>query len=219
MKQGNGKIIALAALAIATLSLTIGFATYTQTLNIQETKFDVIPENTFTPNVKYKENSAVEVGHTGNATVTSAGTIDTEKTLWSGIQVGFTAPGEAVTLKATVENKSTFIAYLDQITTGSNKITCEAKTGTGVNSATQNIDEACSGIKVTVTPGTDTTNEMVVTSAAAGNVSNISNHSLAATTGTEDITLKIEYLDGSAVTDGDFTVTIPLVALTYKSSD
>ena len=82
MKQGNGKIIALAALAIATLSLTIGFATYTQTLNIQETKFDVTPENTFTPNVKYKENSAVEKGHTGNATVTSAGTIDTEKTLW-----------------------------------------------------------------------------------------------------------------------------------------
>lgn len=218
MKQGNGKIIALAALAIATLSLTIGFATYTQTLNIQETSFDVTPENTFTPNVKYVSASPVTVNTVGNATVTSPGTIDTERVLWSGIQIGLTAPGDAVTLKATVENKSTFIAYLKSITTGSNKITCAAKTGEGVNSATQNIDEACSGIKVTVTAGSDATNKMEVTSAAVGNVS-LTNHSLAATSGTEDITLKVEYLDGSAVTDGDFVVTIPMISLTYKSAD
>lgn len=216
MKQNNGKIIALAALAMATLSLTIGFATYTQTLNIQETQFDVTPDNNFTPNVKYVSSTPAEVSHTGDGEVTNPGTIDTDRVLWSGIAIKLKNPGDSVTLKATVENTSSFIAYLKEITTGSNKITCTAKTGT--TGATQNLEEACSGIKVTVQAGTDSANIMEVTKAAAGNVS-LTNHAVAKTNGTEDITLKVEYLSESAVTDGDFTVTIPMISLTYKSTD
>ena len=216
MRQGNGKIMAVAALAIATLSLTVGFATFSQTLNISSTSFDVTPENAFTPNVKYVSASPAQVSVTGSGTVTNPGTIDTDRVLWSGIVVGLSKPGDAVTLKATVENTSSFIAYLKEMTSGSNKITCAAKAGdTG---ATQNVTEACSGIKVTVQAGSDSTNVMEITSAAAGSVA-LTNHAVAATSGTEDITLKVEYLTGSAVADGDFTVTIPMISLTYKSAD
>jgi hypothetical protein len=46
----------------------------------------------------------------------------------------------------------------------------------------------------------------------------ISDHSIAAKTGSETVTLKIAY-EGPERADGNFTVAVPAVTLTYSSVD
>lgn len=210
MEKNTGKIIAICGLVVAVIALAVGFAAYSATLTISS--FDVkVGDDTFSPNVNYRAES-MSCTPGGNATVTSAGTVS--GTTWSGIQASFKGPGDSITCTATVENTSSFIGYLKSLTTAS-PLVCAADDSNS-NPATIGVSDACTGMTLDVTVGSAT---MQATSAAAGSNTSITGNTIAATTGTQTVTLVLTYATGSAVADGDFKVTVPQINLLYKTTD
>lgn len=200
-KNNNGKVVAIISLCVAVVALAVDFASYSASLTINSSA-RVNPGDTFQPNVNFVENS-MSCTASGEATVISAGTASGKT--WKDASVELVQPGDSVTCKANIENKSTFIAYLKTFNTAS-AISCTAGT------AKQNVDEAFEGIKLTSTHGADT---ITATIAAAG--SNTSTSTSIAADGTQEVTFTVSYEEGSAVADGDFTVNVPQINLGYST--
>lgn len=216
VKENNGKIIAIVALVVAVIALAVGFATYTATLTISA--HDVtIGSDTFSPNVKYKSGTISCSDTSAGATVTSAGTF-TDNVTWGGITISLAAPGDYATCTATIENLSTFTAYLYELKTAS-AITCETKSGSS-NAATTGITEACSGMQLSVTHGTTTITADSTTAGQAGGASGtaITGNSIAAS-GEKNVSFTVTYTSGSSQANGDFLVHIPQISLIFKTED
>lgn len=220
MRNTGAKYVIVFALLISVVALTVGFATYSNTLTIKasaDVKGDPTKFNVKLSTVKTGI-TAGNVAGTPSATVTgftaATATIaaDPGNTI-SGLKATFTDAGQSVTYKFYAYNAGSFVAYLNSITglSGSNVKTCTAITGT-----TQSlVDQACNGISVKVRVGGN--NGSGGTEYTANNTS-ISSHSLAKATG-EEIFVTISYAAGSQLADGDFTVTLSDIALIYGSAD
>ncbi len=214
-KNKSSKIIAIIALIVAVIGLSLGFAAFSRVLTIKSSA-EVTPDETeFANNVKFVtsdgEGSTVTGSNTGNATSEEATLVDNQI---SNIKAHFTKPGQSVTYSFKVKNESSYDAYLksitfDNATSGTSAIKCTEKEGTTASL----VEAACRGIKVTVTVGTDP-------KAVATNGSNdeIDEHKLAKNTD-ETVTVKIEYEVGSEVADGNFDVAIGDIKLNYSTQD
>ena len=220
-RDRNSKILAIIALTVAVIGLSIGFAAFSQTLTIQSSA-DVKPdESEFTSNVKFVTDEgedsgtvdATPVGATAEAATLSATEIQ-------NIKVHFTKPGQSATYSFKVKNASPYDAYLRSVTFKNadgdgvgTTIKCKKVTHPEQeekDALDEDVAAACTGIKVTVTVGSSPYTE----SDAA-----IKNHKLEKTSGEEDVEVKIEYAAGSGVTDGDFEVAIGDIELLYASRD
>lgn len=214
-RDRNSKILAIVALIVAVIGLSLGFAAFSQTLTIKSSA-EVNPDETAF-NVKFsteEENitpgtvNGVAGSTVPGATAEDATLTDTEIT---GLKAKFTKPGQDVTYSFYARNEGEYDAYLKSITyqnaaDAGTSISCTANADTDANL----VAEACKGMKVTVTVGgTETTTE---------SKASISSHKLAMSTG-EAVTVKIEYAAGSKVADGDFTVAIGDIELLYKTQD
>ena len=218
-RDRNAKILAVIALTVAVIGLSIGFAAFSQTLTIKSSA-DVKPDETeFTSNVKFTTEAGLAEG---TVTATNEGATSEDANLTAtviqDIKVHFTKPGQSSTYKFKVKNESPYDAYLRSVTfknadEGSTTIKC-TKVSHPDEEAKDALDEdvtaACNGIKVTVTVGDDPYTE---------SKADISNHKLDKTTGSEDVSVKIEYAEGSGVADGDFEVAIGDIELLYASRD
>ena len=217
MVENKGyKAMAIIALVIGVIGVTLGYAAFESTLTIESTA-EVTPDSS-NFNVDFSTtNASVQAGTvtptltpnnvTGftadNATINN--TNDPEIT---GLHATFTEPGQKATYEFYSYNAGLYVAYLNSIVFSGNK-TCSA-TGTTTQSL---VDAACPGITLTVTVGSSPVAGPTTTS-----IANISGHSLGIGAA-EPVTVEIEYVSGSAIADGDFEVTFPDIVLTYASAD
>ncbi len=206
------KALAIAALLLGIVGVSLGYAAFSNTLTISSSA-EVKPDaSSF--NVDFSSSSsAVE---TDNITPTlnknvdgftaTAATIDnTSDPTVSNLKATFTEPGQSATYTFYAYNAGKYVAYLNSIVFQGSK-TCTAKTGT-----TQAlVDTACTGITLSAKVGSE--------SATTTSVASLTSHSLA-TDAAEQVIVTITYADGSGQADGDFDVTLPSIVLTYDSVD
>lgn len=215
-KNRNAQVIAIVALVVAVLGLSVGFASFSNVLNIQASA-NVKPDSD-TMNVDFSSSiDSVTVAEitptaTPNSIVTTNATIDNsaDPTI-SNLSATFTEPGQSVIYKFYAYNAGELNAYLKSIVyanaAGSNATkVCTAKEGT----TDALVQKACENILVKVKVG----NELET---ATGKAS-ITGHSLAKKTG-EMITVTLEYAAGAERTDGDFSVAFGNITLNYSSAD
>ncbi len=224
-KDRNVKIIAIAALLVAVIGVSLGFAAFTQTLTITPTA-NVDPEDTFS--VKFsKVNSAVTAGAIENITTTGGAVVaDQSASVAAGneltnITASFTKPGQSATFTFYAINDGGYDAYLKTITfnsiTGSTDTTGTKKCAynSGVTATASLLSAACENINVKVKVGGDAST-ISYTDATSGVYTYSANH-LLAKTANEEIVVTIEYT-GEAVADGAFTVNFGDIELFYEST-
>ena len=215
-KDRKIQIIALVALVVGIVGLSIGFAAFSGVLNIQ-TSANVKPDSS-TLNVDFSSaEDKVEVAEiiptaTPNSLVTTNGVIDNsgDPTI-SKLSATFTEPGQSVVYKFYAYNAGELVAYLKSIVfenvTGQNATkVCTA--GEGTSDAL--VQKACEKISVKVKVG----NEIETTTGMAS----ITGHTLAKASG-ELVTVTLEYEAGADRADGDFTVAFGDITLNYSSVD
>ena len=216
-KDRGSKVIAVVALCIAVVGVTLGFAAFSNTLNIKPSANVTPTGDTF--NVDFSSSdSAVETNPVtpvknptslvaGNATINNSGS----NPEISGLTATFTEPGQDVTYTFYVHNVGEYEAFLKSITynneaTSSSFRKCTA--GSGTTDAL--VQAACDDITVSVKVGSDA--EVTATN------SNITSHSLAKDAN-ETVVVKIAYAAGGDRADGDFTVAFGDIALLYSTVD
>jgi len=204
MRSSNGtKLLVVGALLISVVALSIGFAAFTTSLNISSSA-EVSPSSS-SFNVSLST-SATSVA-TGSVSATGTGANGANATLTanriSGLKATFTAPGQSVKYNFYAYNAGSFLAYLNSVVIGSK--TCTAVEGTNQSY----VNSACEGISISVKANTST---FTTTDTS------ISDHTVAKNA-SEPIEVTISYASGSAVADGDFTVSFGDVVLTYGSAD
>ena len=209
MENNNrySKYLAVIALLISVVGVSLGFAAYSNTVNIQataEVDYDNIPYDAGELSI----NPTTQTD--GNVTPTTEGgaEVDTPATLnengISNIHVKFTAPNQKATYTFYGINSSPWVAYLNSVVFGTK--TCTARTGTNQDY----VDDACLDINMTIkVGGVDFTDP--------GNT-DIDNHEVAAGNN-EVIQVIIEYADGGATADGPFDVDFHTSTISYGSAD
>ena len=206
------KIIAVVALLLGVVGVTLGYAAFSSTLKISSSA-EVKPDpNTF--NVDFSSSSsevlANDITPSLNKTVTGFSATDatinnTGDPIISNLKATFTEPGQTATYSFYAYNAGEYIAYLNSVVFSGTK-TCTAKEGT-----TQAlVDSACNGITLSVKVGSE--------SLTTTSIASISGHSLGIDA-SEQIVVTISYAPDSALADGDFDVALPDITLTYDSVD
>lgn len=222
-KDRNTKIIAIAALLVGVVGLSLGFAAFSNTLTISSSAEVTPDENTF--NVDF---SATTSGDKSEAPVVPVLTPSTAVTGFSadeatidnsgagtpkitGLHATFTEPGQKATYTFSAKNIGEYEAFLksiafENVTGESTTKVCTPGTGT---TATL-VNAACEDINVSIKVGSE--------AVATGSVGSITNHSLAIDAN-DPIVVTIEYATNGHRADGDFTVAFGDIVLTYSSVD
>ncbi len=237
-KDRGSKIIAVLALAVAVVGLSLGFAAFSSTLTIEPSAV-VIPEDNMRvifsnvngaptdTTVTGTMNSVMEEARTRlaatgltdpNLPAASNATIDNtnlKAPKITNLKATFTAPGQSVTYTFFVYNEMTYDAFLKSITFDTSKYSCQPGTGTDTTTA----NSVCQSITVDVS-----VNE-TATANVAGNGSTTKNeftassaHTLGGESG-EQVVVTIAYPVSSPETNGDVTVRLPDVQLNYSSAE
>lgn len=210
-KERGAKVIAIIALLVGVVGLSIGFANYSATLKISDTSATVGAGSADDFKVVFstKNDSVDRTNDNINSSVTGDAVAKTDnatiaETTISGLSANFTESGQSVTYTFYVHNTGKFLAYLRSLTIGSK--TCTATPGT-----TQSlVDEVCSSINMSVKVGTE---EVTSTS-----VNNITGHSLAKGAN-ETVVITMTYSESESATDGDFIVNFGQISLNYNYVD
>ena len=225
MEKNNGKVIAIVALVVAVIALSAGFAAFTAVLNITNASATIKASDTFEPNVNYvTPNSAIcyKTGDT-NTSITGATAGTASAKIWSGISVPLTKEIPSVTCEATIENASSFIAYLQTLTT-SGPIECSSViTGTGAVTS-EVLNTVCGATTMTVHVGnaspTEATDKILVKDDSASQAKN-GTTSIAAkdgTNGTQKVYVTVSSTtEAISAADGDIKVALPYIELTYRT--
>ncbi len=206
------RIISIAALLLAAIGVTIGYAAFSNTLTISSAA-EVRPDSSAF-NVDFSSSSSSVVANpiTPTLSTTATGFTATNATInnatdpvISNLKATFTEPGQSVTYTFYSYNAGQYVAYLNSIVFEGTK-TCTAAQGT-----TQSlVNTACNGITLSAKVGSE--------AATTTSVATISGHTLGINTA-EEIEVVISYEAGSGIADGDFDVTLPDIVLTYASAD
>ncbi len=215
-KNRKIQIIAIVALVIGIVGLSIGFAAFSSVLNIQ-TSANVKPDSS-TLNVDFSTaEDKMEIAEiiptaTPSSLVTTNGVIDNsgDPTI-SKLSATFTEPGQSVVYKFYAYNAGELNAYLKSIvfsnvTDQNTTKICTA--GQGTTDAL--VQKACDKISVKIKVG----NELETTTGKAS----ITGHALSKGNG-ELVTVTLEYEAGADRADGDFTVAFGNITLNYSSVD
>lgn len=216
-KDRSFKVIAIVALVCGVVGLSLGFAAFSNTLNISSEAEVTVDPSTFS--VNFSTESATTVS--GNVTATGNGDAAAlAGTTISGLKANFTAPGETVTYTFYARNDGEYIAYLKgitfaNVTDSSLPRVCTAKTSSSTGTATTDalVQAACDDISVSISVGTDTNTQNLTSSLA-----NITEHTLAKDA-SEVVTVKITYSSTGDRADGDFEVAFGDISLLYSSVD
>ena len=234
-RDRRARVIAIAALLVGVVGLSLGFAAFSNTLTIKSSAEVNVDENTF--NVDFADStgdtSATSVtptltpatgepaGFTGEtATINNA---PAGAPVLQKLHATFTRPGQSVTYTFKTKNVGEIKAYLTSInfanaTGGSTTKVCTAKEVTSpATPATDSlVQAACAGISITVTLGSEsftaTTPRASFTSQTAHDLEKTGSNP-----DSEDVTVVIAYAAGSAQADGDFDVAFGDITLNYSS--
>lgn len=141
MKDRSFKLIAIAALMVAVIGLSVGYAAYTENLKVSGAVTARASSNAW--NVHFENISAAELGGIANEMVAP----DLTSTIISKFEVNFFAPGDSVSYTFDVVNKGLLNAKLTTFTMGS--LSCAPSTN-----STATADEAnslCNDLTYTLT--------------------------------------------------------------------
>ena len=227
-KDRNARLMALAALLLGVLGLSMGFAAFSSTLRI-ESSAEVSPDGDIF-NVDFSNNSSninddpiVPVLNPTGVTgfTASNATIDNDHgdAVIRNLHAVFTAPGQEVTYSFYTKNAGELKAYLKSVVFASlsgdsaTKV-CIAKTG-GDHVATEAlVNSACQGITLTITIGSESFTGTTLRNAFTNQTAHDLNKN-----GSEQVQVRIAYETGSAIADGGFDVTFGDITLLYTSNE
>ena len=215
MERDRGtKIIAIVALCVAIVGLSVGFAAFSSNLTINSSAkvtpnasdFDV---NFSTSNASELDGTVSGVG-TNSATGEDATIDNSDAPTITGLKANFTEPGQTVTYSFHAHNAGKYVAYLNNVTYSnvSGKTATKVCTAGSGTDATM-VEAACNGISVSVKVGNDT---------YTGSMDRITNH-LLDLDAYEEVVVTIEYTSTASRADGDFEVAFGDIRLTYDSVD
>lgn len=140
MEKNRGtKILAIVAIIIAVIGLSVGFAAFSATLTINGT--GTVKASSW--QVRFENLSAV--AKTGTATEVTAPTINTNDTNIGDYSVTLTTPGDSISYTFDVANNGTFDAEVTAIT-----IPTPTCTGNGANAETDALN-VCNNVAYTLT--------------------------------------------------------------------
>ena len=202
------KLLMIIALVMGIVSLSVGFAAFSVSLNISSSASVTPSSDTF--KVKFSTNkdslvvSDVVASYKSSGITATNGVIDnsTNPTI-KGLSATFTEPGQYVEYTFYARNEGEYTAYLNNINYLGNN-TCEDETGT----TSSLVQSACDDFNITIT---------VAHSIYTGNEL-VTNHALASGAG-EEINIRIVYSSNGAYVDGPFSVALPNIALVYSTID
>ena len=224
MEKNDGKIVAVIALVIAVVALSVGFAAFADQLTISGTATIEKASDTFEGSFQYDEDFAPTckvVGAQENLTLSSPyspGTVSGDT--WTGISVPLSTGAYSVVCTARVINTSAYTAYLTRLGV-SGGIQCST-VASGANAAS-NTTAVCARVSGTVQIGSSSVNSLTfnenstsstaTTTGLTASVSNVTNSN------TETVTVTITFDDnnGAVVPDGDITVTLPTISHDYST--
>ena len=145
-KNNSGKMVAIVALVVAVVALSVGFAAFADDLYINGTATASASGNAFdaqtgTADLRYTGTPTCYETETPANTVSTAnvGSFSSDGDTWGGISIPLGTSASSVTCEATVTNASSYIAYLTSLSS-SGGLSCSS---TGDNSAA-NIAAVCS---------------------------------------------------------------------------
>ena len=196
-KERGAKVIAIVALLIAVVGLTVGYAAYSSTLTINGTA-NVDPAS-WKVNFGYKTGDSLTGTIKGHATETTAPTL--ADTTISGFDVTLKAPGDSVTYNFLIKNSGTLNAKLASFTMGT--LTCAPNEGSNISQ--EDATELCGELKYTLTYADDST----ITTGTPLN----SNDS-------KELKLKLEWPSASTLSvSDDVKVTIGATTFVYEQAE
>lgn len=219
METNKGtRVIAVIALVVAVVGVSLGFAAFSSNLSIKPQATVTPDDSTFDVNFSSTDTtpstSAIVAVTDPNTVVATNATINnTGEPVISGLSATFTEPGQKATYTFYAHNAGQYAAYLRSISYKNAESASAPKVCTAISGTTQSlVDSACGDIELTVKVGSE--------SAVNGTTTNIRNHSLAKG-GFEPIVVEIKYNENasSSRADGDFTVKFGDIALNYSSVD
>ncbi len=196
-KERGAKVIAIVALLIAVVGLTIGYAAYSDTLKIDGSA-NVDP-------AEWDVHFALKSGDKLTASIVGDAIENTNPTLASttisGFDVTLKAPGDSATYDFYVKNTGTLDATLTAFTMGS--ISCSPNTNSSATS--EEATKLCGELKYTLTY-------------ADGN-SITTGSTLVKNTGSSELILKLEWPSTSTLkVSDDIKVTIGTTSLVYEQA-
>ena len=118
-KNKKYKIISIIAVILSIIGLSLGYAAYTETLNIM-INGNIVPDDKFSDNIFYDKESDIIFDSNTNLEHNN-GILDGSN--WKNLSVIFKHPGEECSFKAKINNDSNFDAYLVSINTDGGIIT------------------------------------------------------------------------------------------------
>ncbi len=213
-KDRSSKIIAIIALIIAVLGVSLGFASYSQNLTISssanvkgdrskfDVKFSTESEEASTGSVKPTLVPPEEDGF-------SATDANLMSTTISNLNATFTKGKgkQTATYSFYVYNNGELDAYLKKVSFAQEKPQCTPTAGDSPADA-ELANTACSDVSIKVIVDQDEYTQ---------NKENITTKSISTKT-SKEVKVILEYSDSSPI-DGDFDVTFGDITLTYSSSD
>ena len=213
-KNRSGQFIALLALIVAIVGVSVGFAAFSSALSIQSSA-NVKPDQS-TLNVDFSSSDTAVVTNAIKPTTTPTTVVATDATIDNStdpvirnLSATFKEPGQKAVYTFYAYNAGELEAFLKSIvyenvsSETSNKV-CTA--GEGTTDAL--VQKACEGISLKVKVGTE--------AETSSGIASISNHSLGKAK-SEEITVTLEYASDATRADGDFTVSFGDVTLNYSS--
>ncbi len=226
-KDRSTKIISIITMIIAVVGLTLGFASYTRSLDIFPKASVNLGDSNFsvkfsTVSDKVEVDTLTPTSIVGNAKG-EAGIIQNDLTnpTISNLKATFYAPGESILYTFYAVNNGAYDAYLKKIKIANvegndSAVICTAKD----ESHAESVTEACKGIKITVDVAD---NLATATTLKTDNLENITDKKIAKTFSStyngQLVRVKLEYVDGSLVANGSFDVQFGNVSLEYSTQD
>ncbi len=215
-KNRDSKVIAIIALVIAVVGLSVGFAAFTAQLTITPTAEVKADSSKFNVEFSNTESKIEEGQQTVTGTITNeeagqsnAGTATITATTMVNANAKITKDNQEITYEWYVVNNGEMDAYLTSIDFANDSLACAA-TGDGMATAnTELINTACKTITVTLT---------VDDADYTGDQASISGKKLAAGE-SKTVKLSIKAGEGTTLTDNDYSVTVGAITLNYSSKD
>ena len=198
-KERGAKIIAIVALLIAVVGLTVGYAAYSSTLTINGTA--TVDPASWKVNFGYKTGNSLTGTIKGHATETTAPTL--ADTTISGFDVTLKAPGDSVTYNFLIKNSGTLNARLANFTMGT--LTCAPNEGSNISP--EDATKLCGELKYTLTY------------AGAGG-STITTGEILNPNNSKELELKLEWPSASTLSvSDDVKVTIGTTTFVYEQAE
>lgn len=213
-KERGSKVLAVIALVVGLVGLSLGFASFSKELTIDAPTGDVTQVNTL--NVHFVEGSVNADVLAGTTPAVSGDVATVSGTSITGLRATFQQKGDKIQYVFQVKNDATYPAYLNAITFSKDVPTCVAKSGDGVNPPSVDVAALCGQLvdmDVEVVNNEDPADSQLV----SGTKASIDGHVLGAGK-VETVKVTLEYV-GDMDSDGDFTVDFGTVTLTYGSVD